>query len=76
MSTPTSASHRRSRKEMRATLDAGPDELAFRGPTINLFWGHRMEHGGWVRDDASSGWFAATARSSPAVCTSGTDVPP
>lgn len=34
-------------EEIRATLAAGPEELAFRGPTINFFWGRRMEHGGW-----------------------------
>jgi glycosyltransferase involved in cell wall biosynthesis len=34
-------------EEIRETLAAGPEELAFRGPTINFFWGRRMEHGGW-----------------------------
>jgi glycosyltransferase involved in cell wall biosynthesis len=36
-------------REIRETLAAGPDALAFRGPTINFFWGRRMEHGGWGR---------------------------
>jgi (heptosyl)LPS beta-1,4-glucosyltransferase len=34
-------------REIRAKLDAGTDALAFRGPTINFFWGRRMEFGGW-----------------------------
>jgi O-antigen ligase len=34
-------------REIRETLAAAPDALAFRGPTINFFWGRRMEHGGW-----------------------------
>jgi (heptosyl)LPS beta-1,4-glucosyltransferase len=34
-------------KEIRATLAGGPKELAFRGPTVNFFWGRRMDHGGW-----------------------------
>jgi glycosyltransferase involved in cell wall biosynthesis len=33
--------------EIRERLAAAPQELAFRGPTINFFWGRRMEHGGW-----------------------------
>jgi glycosyltransferase involved in cell wall biosynthesis len=30
-----------------AELEAGTDMWAFRSPTINFFWGRRMEHGGW-----------------------------
>jgi O-antigen ligase len=36
-------------REIRETLAAAPGALAFRGPTINFFWGRRMEHGGWGR---------------------------
>jgi len=36
-------------REIRQALATGPDVLAFRGPTINYFWGRRMEHGGWAR---------------------------
>ena len=35
--------------EIRAALDAGGDALAYRFPTINFFWGRRMEYGGWAR---------------------------
>jgi glycosyltransferase involved in cell wall biosynthesis len=35
--------------EIRESLARGPDVLAFRSPTINFFWGRRMEHGGWGR---------------------------
>jgi glycosyltransferase involved in cell wall biosynthesis len=34
-------------REIRQRLAGSPDELAFWGPTINFFWGRRMEHGGW-----------------------------
>jgi glycosyltransferase involved in cell wall biosynthesis len=34
-------------REIRETLTARPEELAFRGPTINFFGGRRMDHGGW-----------------------------
>lgn len=34
-------------REIREALAADPDVLAFRSPTINFFWGRRMEHGGW-----------------------------
>jgi glycosyltransferase involved in cell wall biosynthesis len=34
-------------REIRETLARDPDVLAFRSPTINFFWGRRMEHGGW-----------------------------
>jgi glycosyltransferase involved in cell wall biosynthesis len=33
--------------EIREALASDPDVLAFQGPTINFFWGRRMEHGGW-----------------------------
>jgi hypothetical protein len=45
-SMPTSASRPRS-LEIREALATSPDVLAFRSPTINFFWGRRMEHGGW-----------------------------
>jgi (heptosyl)LPS beta-1,4-glucosyltransferase len=35
-------------REIRAALDRGGDALAYRFPTINFFWGRRMEHGGWA----------------------------
>jgi hypothetical protein len=34
-------------REIRETLAASPDVVAFWSPTINFFWGRRMEHGGW-----------------------------
>jgi (heptosyl)LPS beta-1,4-glucosyltransferase len=34
-------------RELRGRLDAGTEALAFRAPTVNFFWGRRMEHGGW-----------------------------
>lgn len=34
-------------REIRETLAASPDELGFWAPTVNFFWGRRMEHGGW-----------------------------
>jgi glycosyltransferase involved in cell wall biosynthesis len=34
-------------REIRETLPTDPDVVAFWGPTINFFWGRRMEHGGW-----------------------------
>ncbi len=34
-------------REIRKALAGDPDVLAFRNPTINFFWGRRMEHGGW-----------------------------
>ncbi len=43
------AHHAGAGTEIRAALAAGADVLAFRGPTINFFWGRRMEHGGWAR---------------------------
>jgi (heptosyl)LPS beta-1,4-glucosyltransferase len=36
-------------REIRATIDAGTEMRAFWGPTINFFWGRRMEFGGWGR---------------------------
>lgn len=33
--------------EIRAAVDRDGSELAYRGRTINFFWGTRMEHGGW-----------------------------
>ena len=33
--------------EIRAAVDRDGPELAYRGRTINFFWGRRMEHGGW-----------------------------
>jgi (heptosyl)LPS beta-1,4-glucosyltransferase len=33
--------------EMREALAAEPGVLAFSVPTINFFWGGRMDHGGW-----------------------------
>jgi glycosyltransferase involved in cell wall biosynthesis len=33
--------------EIRAAVDRDGPEVAFRGPTVNFFWGRRMEHGGW-----------------------------
>ena len=35
-------------REIRATIQAGGEALAYRGPTINFFWGRRMEFGGWA----------------------------
>jgi glycosyltransferase involved in cell wall biosynthesis len=35
--------------EIRAALATDPAVLAFEAPTINFFWGRRMEHGGWAR---------------------------
>lgn len=34
-------------QEIRAAIDSDTDALAYRGPTINFFWGRRMDHGGW-----------------------------
>ena len=34
-------------REIRSVLASDPDVLAFNGPTINFFWGRRMDHGGW-----------------------------
>jgi glycosyltransferase involved in cell wall biosynthesis len=35
-------------RQIRAALDDGDtDVVAFRAPTINFFWGQRMDHGGW-----------------------------
>ena len=34
-------------REIRAAVDADTDHLAYRGRTVNFFWGRRMEHGGW-----------------------------
>jgi Glycosyl transferase family 2 len=34
-------------REIREALAADPEVLAFRSPTINFFWGRRMDHGGW-----------------------------
>jgi glycosyltransferase involved in cell wall biosynthesis len=34
-------------REIREVLASSPSALAFRNPTINYFWGRRMEHGGW-----------------------------
>lgn len=39
--TPRLASH------LVAALEAGSDMWAFSTPTVNFFWGRRMEHGGW-----------------------------
>jgi glycosyltransferase involved in cell wall biosynthesis len=33
--------------ELARAVAGGTDKLAFASPTINFFWGHRMEHGGW-----------------------------
>lgn len=33
--------------EMSTALAQDPDLLAFTIPTINFFWGRRMDHGGW-----------------------------
>ena len=35
-------------KEFLAALDRGTDKVAFRSPTINFYWGRRMDHGGWL----------------------------
>jgi glycosyltransferase involved in cell wall biosynthesis len=34
-------------REIREALVAEPGVLAFSSPTINFFWGRRMDHGGW-----------------------------
>ena len=34
-------------REIRSVLSSDPEVLAFNGPTINFFWGRRMDHGGW-----------------------------
>ena len=34
-------------REIREALAAEPEVLAFSNPTINFFWGRRMDHGGW-----------------------------
>lgn len=34
-------------REFMARLESGTDVWAFRSPTVNFFWGRRMEHGGW-----------------------------
>jgi glycosyltransferase involved in cell wall biosynthesis len=36
-------------EEIRAAVDSEGDHLAYRGRTVNFFWGRRMEHGGWGR---------------------------
>ena len=33
--------------QLRDELSRGTDRWAFRTPTVNFFWGRRMEHGGW-----------------------------
>jgi (heptosyl)LPS beta-1,4-glucosyltransferase len=33
--------------ELREAVTAGTDRWAFRTPTVNFFWGRRMEYGGW-----------------------------
>jgi glycosyltransferase involved in cell wall biosynthesis len=33
--------------QLLAELKHGTDKWAFRSPTVNFFWGRRMEHGGW-----------------------------
>jgi glycosyltransferase involved in cell wall biosynthesis len=35
-------------RQFRSAIGAGTEMVAFRTPTINYFWGRRMEHGGWV----------------------------
>jgi glycosyltransferase involved in cell wall biosynthesis len=34
-------------REFQAELARGTSHWAFRSPTVNFFWGRRMEHGGW-----------------------------
>jgi (heptosyl)LPS beta-1,4-glucosyltransferase len=34
-------------REFMTALQPGTDRLAFRTPTVNFFWGRRMNHGGW-----------------------------
>jgi (heptosyl)LPS beta-1,4-glucosyltransferase len=34
-------------RQFQAELERGTDMWAFRTPTVNFFWGRRMEHGGW-----------------------------
>lgn len=34
--------------EFLAELARGTDKWAFRSPTINFYWGRRMDHGGWL----------------------------
>lgn len=36
--------------EFLAKVHGNSDRWAFRSPTINFFWGRRMEHGGWIED--------------------------
>ena len=36
-------------RELRSALEAGPDVDGFWSPTINFFWGVRMDHGGWAQ---------------------------
>ena len=46
------AHHARARARDRARRSAGRLTCsAFRAPTINFFWGRRMEHGGWGADE-------------------------
>jgi glycosyltransferase involved in cell wall biosynthesis len=33
--------------ELRAAVDGGTECWAFRTPTVNFFWGRRMDYGGW-----------------------------
>jgi glycosyltransferase involved in cell wall biosynthesis len=33
--------------ELIRTVGEGTEFVAFRSPSVNFFWGHRMEHGGW-----------------------------
>jgi glycosyltransferase involved in cell wall biosynthesis len=33
--------------QFMAELERGTDMWAFRSPTVNFFWGRRMDHGGW-----------------------------
>jgi (heptosyl)LPS beta-1,4-glucosyltransferase len=34
-------------REIPEAIARRPDALGFRNPTINFFWGRRMDHGGW-----------------------------
>src|SRR5206468_12185236 len=34
-------------REFMTAVQSGTDRLAFRTPTVNFFWGRRMNQGGW-----------------------------
>jgi len=33
--------------QLQSAVESGTEMWAFRSPTVNFFWGRRMEHGGW-----------------------------